>query len=185
MGALSGPPGPARTAEERPDPAPQGQAGAAGRPPAAGTDGQEPAPGRDGRRAVQEERRRFRTAVEREAARRERFRREGFRGFWFGLSSFGMVGWSIAVPTLLGIALGLWLDARWGGGRRYTISLMVAGLAVGMHNVWRWLRLQEEAEAGQEETDPGPANGDGPQDAAEAGGAGGDGSVRAANQSRS
>src|SRR5690606_10250325 len=70
------------------------------------------------------------------------------------------------------------------GGRRYTISLMVAGLAVGMHNVWRWLRLQEEAEAGQEETDPGPANGDGPQDAAEAGGAGRDGSARAANQSR-
>ena len=57
--------------------------------------------------------------------------------------------------------MGLWLDARWGGGRRYTISLMVAGLAVGMHNVWRWLRLQEEAEAGQEETDPGPTTGTG------------------------
>src|SRR5690606_41170093 len=79
-------PSPPRRSSDLPDPAPQGQAGAAGRPPAAGTDGQEPAPGRDGRRAVQEERRRFRTAVEREAARRERFRREGFRGFWFGLS---------------------------------------------------------------------------------------------------
>lgn len=142
-------------------------------------------PPEEGREAVRRERQRFRRAVERQGERHRRSRRAGDRGFWLGLSSFGMVGWSIAVPTLLGIALGLWLDARWGGGRRYTISLMVAGLAVGMHNVWRWLRLQEEAEAGQEETDPGPANGDGPQDAAEAGGAGGDGSVRAANQSRS
>lgn len=142
-------------------------------------------PSEEAREALHRERRRFRGAVERQGERRRRARRAGDRGFWFGLSSFGMVGWSIAVPTLLGIALGLWLDARWGGGRRYTISLMVAGLAVGMHNVWRWLRLQEEAEAGQEETDPGPANGDGPQDAAEAGGAGRDGSVRAANQSRS
>ncbi|MEZ5865477.1 MAG: hypothetical protein R3D25_15945 [Geminicoccaceae bacterium] len=27
------------------------------------------------------------------------------RGVWFGLGMFGLVGWSVAVPTLLGIAL--------------------------------------------------------------------------------
>jgi len=120
----------------------------------AGPAGAKRPPG-DGRRAVQEERRRFKTEVERQQARRERFRREGFRGFWFGLSAFGMVGWSIAVPTLLGVALGLWLDRRLGGGMRYTLSLMVAGLAVGMSNVWRWIRLQQEADetAGGAESD--------------------------------
>lgn len=112
--------------------------------------GGQPSPPRPagGRQAVEQERRRFRTAVERQAARRERFRREGFRGFWFGLSSFGMVGWSIAVPTLLGVALGLWLDARFGGGIRYTLSFLIAGLVLGMTNVWRWIQLQAaEADA--------------------------------------
>src|SRR5690606_1401117 len=100
------------------------------------------------REALQRERRRLRGAVERQGERRRRARRAGDRGFWFGLSSFGMVGWSIAVPTLLGVALGLWLDARFGGGIRYTLSFLIAGLVLGMTNVWRWIQLQAaEADA--------------------------------------
>jgi predicted F0F1-ATPase subunit len=33
-------------------------------------------------------------------------------GVWFGLGMMGLIGWSVAVPTLLGAALGLWLDSR-------------------------------------------------------------------------
>ena len=31
-------------------------------------------------------------------------------GVWFGLGMMGLIGWSVAIPTLLGAALGLWLD---------------------------------------------------------------------------
>ena len=46
------------------------------------------------------------------AARKHRARQRQDRGVWFGLGMFGLVGWSIAVPTLAGIALGVWLDTR-------------------------------------------------------------------------
>lgn len=105
--------------------------------------------------ALRREQRRFQKTVDRKQARHRRFLREGDKGFWFGLSSFGMVGWSIAVPTLLGVALGMWIDGRWGGGIRYTLSLLVAGLAVGIANVWRWLQAQEveEPETDQDTAD--------------------------------
>ena len=31
---------------------------------------------------------------------------------WFGLGMMGLIGWSVAIPTVLGAALGLWLDQR-------------------------------------------------------------------------
>ena len=33
-------------------------------------------------------------------------------GVWFGLGMMGLIGWSVVVPTLLGAALGIWLDKR-------------------------------------------------------------------------
>ena len=51
--------------------------------------------------------------VETKQTRKLEARREGERSAWFGLGMFGLVGWSIVVPTLTGIALGLWIDDRW------------------------------------------------------------------------
>ena len=57
-----------------------------------------------------------RTAFSREvgakAARKLKARRNSTPGVWFGLGMMGLVGWSVAVPTLLGAALGIWLDKR-------------------------------------------------------------------------
>ncbi|MEZ5738047.1 MAG: AtpZ/AtpI family protein [Burkholderiaceae bacterium] len=55
------------------------------------------------------------------------------------LGTMGLVGWSVAVPTLLGSALGLWLDARYPGERSWTLALLVAGLVLGCINAWHWL----------------------------------------------
>src|ERR1700735_4084537 len=38
--------------------------------------------------------------------------RHSTQGVWFGLGMMGLVGWSVVVPTLLGAALGIWLDNR-------------------------------------------------------------------------
>jgi len=39
------------------------------------------------------------------AARKLRARRHSAQGVWFGLGMMGLIGWSVAVPTLLGAAL--------------------------------------------------------------------------------
>ncbi len=54
----------------------------------------------------------FEIQIGRRAERKLRARKEKHHTGWFGLSIFGLVGWSVAVPALMGIALGLWLDRR-------------------------------------------------------------------------
>ena len=45
-------------------------------------------------------------------ARRIRGRKQKEEGLWFGLSVFGIVGWSVVIPTLIGTAVGLWIDGQ-------------------------------------------------------------------------
>jgi ATP synthase protein I len=79
------------------------------------------------------------------AARKLEARRHATPGVWFGLGMMGLIGWSVVVPTLLGAALGLWLDRRYPGGRSWTLALLVAGLAMGCWNAWRWVAREDEA----------------------------------------
>ena len=39
-------------------------------------------------------------------------RRRGVPSVWSGFGMFGLIGWSVAAPTLLGVLLGTWLDKR-------------------------------------------------------------------------
>ena len=77
------------------------------------------------------------------AERKLRARRDGSQGVWFGLGMMGLIGWSVAVPTLLGTGLGLWLDARHSGGHSWTLALLVAGLVLGCANAWRWVAKED------------------------------------------
>ncbi|MBC7573134.1 MAG: AtpZ/AtpI family protein, partial [Herminiimonas sp.] len=52
---------------------------------------------------------------------------------------------SVVVPTLLGAALGLWLDQRHPGGRSWTLALLVAGLVLGCFNAWHWVEKEDRA----------------------------------------
>ncbi|WP_443700824.1 AtpZ/AtpI family protein, partial [Pseudomonas sp.] len=51
------------------------------------------------------------------------------------------------VPTLLGAALGLWLDQQHhpSGGRSWTLALLVAGLTIGCFNAWHWVAREDQA----------------------------------------
>ncbi|HSP92143.1 MAG TPA: AtpZ/AtpI family protein [Vicinamibacterales bacterium] len=79
------------------------------------------------------------------AARKLRAQRHVTRTVWFGLGMMGLIGWSVAIPTLLGAALGLWLDRRYPGGRSWTLALLVAGLTVGCWNAWHWVSKEDKA----------------------------------------
>jgi ATP synthase protein I len=81
-------------------------------------------------------------AIGRQAERRERARRRGRRAAWFGLGMFGMVGWSIAVPTLAGIALGLWLDRVAPRDFSWTLALLLAGVVLGAGVAWFWVERE-------------------------------------------
>jgi ATP synthase protein I len=64
---------------------------------------------------------------------------------WFGLGMMGLVGWSVVVPTLLGTALGFWLDRSASGEHSWTIALLFVGLAIGCLNAWYWVAREERA----------------------------------------
>ena len=57
----------------------------------------------------------------------------------YGLGMFGMVGWSVAVPCLLGAALGKWLDKAHPQPFSWVLTCLVAGLFVGCGMGWYWV----------------------------------------------
>jgi len=74
--------------------------------------------------------------------RKIKARREKDRGVWFGLGMFGLVGWSVAIPTLIGIVAGLWIDKTWPGRYSWTLMGLVLGVIVGCINAWYWLKKE-------------------------------------------
>ncbi len=83
--------------------------------------------------------------VETKARRKLAARRHRAPGVWFGLGMMGLVGWSVVVPTLLGAALGIWLDARYPTGHSWSLALLVAGLVLGCFNAWHWVAKEDRA----------------------------------------
>lgn len=73
---------------------------------------------------------------------RARRRRRG-TGLPVGLGVFGIVGWSVMVPTILGIALGIWLDERVAGPVPWTVLGLLLGLALGCLNAWYWIAREQ------------------------------------------
>jgi ATP synthase protein I len=80
----------------------------------------------------------FAEQVAHKAERKLKAQRRRHRGIWLGLSMMGLVGWSVAIPTLAGTALGVYLDKHYPGAHSYTLALLVAGLIIGCFNAWHW-----------------------------------------------
>ncbi len=94
----------------------------------------------------------FSQEVGAKAARKLKARRKSAQGVWFGLGMMGLIGWSVVVPTLLGAALGIWLDRHHPGKHAWTLALLVAGLSIGCLNAWHWV-VKEEKEIRDEQED--------------------------------
>jgi ATP synthase protein I len=87
------------------------------------------------------------------AARKLRARRHVTRNVWFGLGMMGLIGWSVAIPTLLGAALGIWLDKRHSGTHSWTLMLLIIGLIIGCLNAWHWVAKEDKAMQKEQEDD--------------------------------
>ena len=90
------------------------------------------------------EEQRFQRRIARQAERKLQAIREEDRGVVFWLGMFGLIGWSIAVPTLAGIALGLWIDRGWPGEVSWTLTLLFTGIIVGCFNAWYWIKQERD-----------------------------------------
>ena len=60
------------------------------------------------------------------------------RSEWFGLGMFGMVGWSVVVPTFLGTIGGIWLDKNYPQTFSWTLTCLIVGLTSGCLIAWNW-----------------------------------------------
>ena len=83
--------------------------------------------------------------------RKIRAQRSSNQGVWFGLGMMGLVGWSVVVPTLLGAAVGAWLDRNHPGSHSWTLSLMIAGLVIGCWSAWQWVSKEDRAMRDEQE----------------------------------
>ncbi|MFO7867170.1 MAG: AtpZ/AtpI family protein [Candidatus Aminicenantes bacterium] len=63
---------------------------------------------------------------------------------WFGLGMFGLVGWAVSIPTVIGIAVGVWLDSRYPGPVSWTLTFLVIGIALGCWNAWYWVSKERD-----------------------------------------
>lgn len=93
--------------------------------------------------------------IGKKVARKLRARSNPEQGVWFGLGMMGLIGWSVAIPTLLGAALGIWLDRQDTGNRSWTLALLIAGLAIGCLNAWHWVAKEDKAMRDERENDDG------------------------------
>lgn len=81
----------------------------------------------------------FSRQVGAQAARRMKAQRGSAKSIWFGLGMSGLVGWSVTVPTLIGVAVGMWVDAHYPSRYSWTLMLLLMGLIAGCFNAWHWV----------------------------------------------
>ena len=81
----------------------------------------------------------FVSAVKRRRDLRHEHEREGNSSFWNSVGMMGTIGWSVSVPTALGLLLGRWLDARLDSGQVFLVFFMLVGLGVGCFTAWRMI----------------------------------------------
>ena len=82
-----------------------------------------------------------------EVARKEKRKLKALQdknGVWFGLGMMGMIGWSVAVPLLLGATLGLWLDKWHPQSFSWTLTCLLAGLVTGSVIAWYWIAKEDK-----------------------------------------
>ena len=82
--------------------------------------------------------------IKRKEKRKLRAQRKKGQAIWFGLGLFGVIGWSVMVPTLIGIAVGIWADRRWPGQISWTLTFLFAGIILGCLNAWYWVEKERK-----------------------------------------
>lgn len=94
----------------------------------------------------QQRQKKFQHQVKDKASRKLTARAKGDRIIWQGLGVFGIIGWSVTIPTLMGIALGIWLDSILLDSYSWTLMMLLIGLVIGCLNAWYWIERETRDE---------------------------------------
>jgi ATP synthase protein I len=82
-------------------------------------------------------------AAQQAARRAARGREEPEPSLGSRLGQIGILGWAIVLPTLLGLALGHWLDRTFGTKVFFSAPLLMLGAALGFWSAWKWMHRQQ------------------------------------------
>ncbi len=74
--------------------------------------------------------------------RKLRARQEQHSTIWFWLGMIGLVGWSVALPTIIGVAVGVWVDRTWPSRYSWTLMFLFVGIVIGCTNAWFWVQQE-------------------------------------------
>ncbi|PWN05990.1 AtpZ/AtpI family protein [Rhodohalobacter mucosus] len=86
----------------------------------------------------------FAEKIGKKSSRKLRARDEDEKGLWYGLGMFGLVGWSVAIPTLLFLVAGIWMDNNYQSPYSWTLMMLVIGIIIGCMNAWFWVKRESE-----------------------------------------
>ena len=88
----------------------------------------------------------FEENIREKTKRKIKARKDRQKGVWFGIGMFGLVGWSVTIPALLFLALGIWIDSTYQGQYSWTLMLLIVGIAIGCLNAWYWVKSESQGE---------------------------------------
>ena len=77
-------------------------------------------------------------------ARMIRRQQESSPSFWRSVAMVGAIGWSVALPTLIGVAAGAWIDHHWPSRFSWTLMLLFSGLVLGLLDAWNRIKRAQE-----------------------------------------
>ena len=83
----------------------------------------------------------FHQKIKKKAMRKIEARQQR-KEIWFVLGMFGMVGWSVTLPTLIGLAIGIWIDTHIPSPYSWTLMLLIIGLFLGCLTAWYWIEKE-------------------------------------------
>ena len=113
------------------------------------------------RRTPSARRRKIANHITEQVARKEALRQKALKHkdetVWFGLGMFGIVGWAVAIPTLVGVATGLWIDRTWPSQYSWALMLLITGVVVGCINAAYWVRKVRSKIIEEDEDDEQPS----------------------------
>lgn len=88
-------------------------------------------------------------SIRRRAERMKAARSEPGESPLRGFGVFGIIGWSIAVPTVAGAFLGLWLNRVAPQAFSWPIALILGGIVIGGIIAWNWIVKESQDQQAQ------------------------------------
>lgn len=96
--------------------------------------------------AEDKDRQRFERSVTGKEARKVRARRDEDRSVFYFLGMIGLIGWTVALPAVIGVAIGWWLDRHYPADLSWTLTCLVIGAALGCASGWYWVKKESNRE---------------------------------------